>query len=243
MIESTTLVLRHFQAKVLHLLRQPSYVVTTLLFPSLFFLFFAAPNAETPEKANLLMASFAAFAVLGVAFFQFGLDFSQERATAWYRYMRTLPASPWTFFAARCLTAIFFSILSAGVVMAVVTIFTPANLGALALLKLTGVLMVGSLPFCVLGLCIGYFVKPATALPVTNLIYLLLSFAGGLWIPPAGLHPKIQEVSTWLPSRFYGEWAWGAALGTGTQAGAILGLAITFLLALPIAVWGHRRSV
>lgn len=236
------LILEHARAKILHLLRQPSYVVATLVFPSLFFLFFAAPNADTTEKANLLMASFAAFAVLGVVFFQFGLDFSQERGTAWYRYLRTLPVSPWVFFAARCLTAIFFALLAAAVVIIVVLASTPATLGAWALVKLAGVLLIGSLPFCVLGLCIGYFVPANSALPVTNLIYLLLSFAGGLWIPPAGLHPKIQELSRYLPSRFYGEWAWSAALNTDVKASNLLGLALTFVLFIPIATWGHRRA-
>jgi len=37
-----------------------------MAFPATFFLFFAQPNADTQVKANMLMASFCGFAVLGV---------------------------------------------------------------------------------------------------------------------------------------------------------------------------------
>jgi ABC-2 type transport system permease protein len=236
------LIFLHAKAKCLHLLRQPSYVVSTLVFPSLFFLFFAAPNAKTTPEANILMGSFAAFAVLGVVFFQFALDFSIERSTAWFQYVKTLPITPWKFFLARSVTALLFAILAALVVIGVVLLATPAELTPKTFFALSQALILGALPFCLMGLAVGYFVPSSSALPISNLVYLVLSFAGGLWIPPAGLDAKIQKISEWLPTRFYGEWAWSSVLGRDVAIENIAGLATYAFIALPFVWWGHRRS-
>ena len=37
----------HLKLRLIQLLKEPGYVVSTLLFPSLFFLIFALPNADT----------------------------------------------------------------------------------------------------------------------------------------------------------------------------------------------------
>jgi ABC-2 type transport system permease protein len=236
------LIYQHFTAKFLHLLRQPAFVIATLVFPSLFFAFFAAPNADTTEKANLLLASFAAFAVLGVVLFQFGLDLASERGTAWFQYLRTLPLKPSTFFIARGLAALAYAFLAGAVVMTVAALLVPAHLGFSQLTQLIVALAIGSIPFCLMGLCIGYFIPTSSALPFANLVYLVLSFAGGLWIPPAGLHATVQKISIYLPTRLYGEWAWSAALGGPLPISQILGLAAYALVFAPIAWLGHRRQ-
>ena len=51
------------------------------------------------------------------------------------------------------------------------------------MMKMVVILVCGSIPFCALGLAIGYFAKPNSAPAMVNLIYLPLSFLVGLWIP------------------------------------------------------------
>jgi len=58
-----TLVWVHLRAATLELLRYPSFSVPTLLFPTVLFL---AWGSRTGMPANLALASYAAFAVLGV---------------------------------------------------------------------------------------------------------------------------------------------------------------------------------
>ena len=83
------LVLLHARAMTLELIRYPAYLVPTLLLPSVFFLFFVAPGSR--EDASARMATFAGFAVIGVAFFQFGVGIAVERGSPWESYLRTLP--------------------------------------------------------------------------------------------------------------------------------------------------------
>ena len=89
---SMRLVLLHARATTLELLRYPAFLVPTLAFPAVFFLFFVAPR--TQAAASVEMATFAGFAVIGVAFFQFGVGIAVERASPWETYLRTLPVGP-----------------------------------------------------------------------------------------------------------------------------------------------------
>ena len=79
----------HARLMTLELARHPAYLVPTLVFPAVFFLFFVAPGPGAYPDAR--MATFAGFAAIGVAFFQFGVGIAVERASPWERYLRTLP--------------------------------------------------------------------------------------------------------------------------------------------------------
>ena len=86
----------------------PAFSVPTLGFPALFFLLFVAPRSDADP--NLLLASFAGFALLAVAFFQFGVGIASERESPWERFVRTLPLRPGIRFAARSLSAVLFGL-------------------------------------------------------------------------------------------------------------------------------------
>src|SRR5262249_44482166 len=99
--------LRPAWAMTLGLVRFPPYLVPTLLFPTVFFLFFVSPGPHGPATAR--MATFAGFAVIGVAFFQFGVGIAADRASPWEAYVRTLPVGPGVRLAARLLSAALFA--------------------------------------------------------------------------------------------------------------------------------------
>ena len=45
-------------------------------------------------------------------------------------------------------------------------------------------LAAGTVPFACLGFALGYWAPPKAALPIANLLYLVLAYAGGLWTRP-----------------------------------------------------------
>jgi ABC-2 type transport system permease protein len=203
----------HIKIKFLNLFRQPTYIIGTLVFPGLFFLFFAAPNATTVESANLLLGSFASFSVVGVALFQFGIDFSQERESAWSTYLFTLPAPPLIFMLARSMVCISVALLAAISACVIVSLSSPAHLSASQWLQLISTLMLTVIPIAVFSLGLSTLFSGTAAVPFFNLIYLTLSYAGGLWIPPSALPKVIQDISQYLPTRAIGELAWGITSG------------------------------
>jgi ABC-2 type transport system permease protein len=60
-------------------------------------------------------------------------------------------------------------------------------------------LVLGSLPFCILGLAIGAVAQANTAPAVVNTLYLPLAICSGLWFPIQVLPQALQNVAPWLP--------------------------------------------
>lgn len=235
------LALLHARAGTLELLRLPAFAVPTVGFPSLFFLFFAVPSfaAEEPELA---MGLYAGFAVLGVAFFQFGVGIAVERASPWELYLRTLPVAPRTRFTGRLLSALAFGAASAAAVMGVALVSVSPQLSATAWLELALALLVGSVPFALLGIALGYLASPKGALPIANVVYLALSYAGGLWTGPESLPKAVDGISTWLPTRAYADLLAGAALGLDVTARAWIVLTLWTAAAGSLAGRAYRRD-
>jgi ABC-2 type transport system permease protein len=235
------LALLHARAGTVELLRLPAFAVPTVGFPSLFFLFFAVPGfaAEEPELATAL---YAGFAVLGVAFFQFGVGIAVERATPWEHYLRTLPLASRTRFAGRVLSALSFGAASAATVVAVALITVSPQLSGVAWLELAVALLGGSVPFALLGIALGYLASPRGALPTANVVYLALSYAGGLWTGPADLPHAVERISPWLPTRAYADLLADAAVRLDVGARAWTVLALWTAAAGWLAGWAYRRD-
>jgi ABC-2 type transport system permease protein len=234
------LVALHARAATLELVRYPAFSVPTLGFPALFFLLFVSPRPDGDE--TLLLASFAGFAVLAVAFFQFGVGIAAERDSPWERYLRTLPLRVRTRFAARVFSAAVFGIGSAALVVAVALATTDAALPAARWVALAGALAAGSIPFALLGIALGYWVSPRGALPVANVLYLVLSFVGALWTTPARLPGSLARFSPLVPTRQFGDVLRGAAQGhLWLPRDWLLLLAWSLVFAL-LATWGYRRD-
>jgi ABC-2 type transport system permease protein len=234
------LALAHARLQIVELLRLPGFSVTTLAFPALLFALFGLPRAD--RMPNLLLASYAAFAVLGVGFFQFGVSGAIERATPWHAWLRTLAAPPHVRVAGRLLAALAFASASVVVVVALALATTDASLSATGWLRLGVALLAGSVPFVVLGLAIAYWASPKSALPIANVLYMLLAYAGGLWTGPANLPRTVRAISPWTPTRQWGDVLWPAVSGTRWQASHWLLLGAYSVTFAVLALWGLRRD-
>ena len=202
------ILLAHTYLRLRQLLREPSYLASTMIFPALFFLIFALPNADTPEKARFLLASFTIFAVLGVCFFQFGIHQAQEIRSGWNAYLSTLPVHRWQMLIAQWVSAMVAGFCSCLAVYVAVRLSTDLNYGVGPWLGLCGVVLLLAIPFALFSAAVACWTSTWAALPLFNMIYILSSFAGGLWMPPAALPAKVEPISRWLPTRHFGEVLW-----------------------------------
>ena len=148
------LALAHVRMRVLSLLRTPAYVVGTLAMPSLILVFLGVGLAGTTVEANAIMASFTVFAVMGIAFFQFGVGIAAHRTSPWATFERILPASIAVRLAGAVVPAVLFAAAAAGLVVLVAHLFMPVALDAAAWLQLGLVLLAGSVPLSLLGVAI-----------------------------------------------------------------------------------------
>lgn len=236
------LILKHAKWMILELLRAPAYVVSTIAFPALFYVIFAIPESKDMASSNLLLASFSCFSVFGVIFLQFGVGIAQERSKSWYTYLRTLPISPFKLTIARFISAMFFSLLAAMGIIILALCFTHAQLSFSEWIIFILLLHVAGLAFCFMGLALGYWTSEKTSLPIGNLIYLPLSFAGGLWKPPSILPEMLQEISKYLPTRYYGEVLWAFVAKQNIAQKDVMALTIYAIIFALIAYWGFKRD-
>jgi ABC-2 type transport system permease protein len=234
------LVLLHTRAATLELFRYPAFSVPTLVFPALFFLLFVAPRSDADP--NLLLASFAGFAVLAVAFFQFGVGIAAERESAWERFVRTLPLHARVRFAARVVSAALFGLGSAALVVVVALATTDASLPAARWAALAGALALGGVPFALFGIALGYWASARSALPIANILYLVLSFVGALWTTPEHLPASLARLSPLVPTRQFGNVLWGAAQGHLWRPRDWLLLLVWAGAFAALAAWGYRRD-
>ena len=234
------LAVAHARAMTIELLRYPAFLVPTLLFPPVFFLFFSTPT--TPEAAAVRMATFAGFAALGVAFFQFGVGIASERASPWEAYLRTLPIGPVVRLGARVLSAAVFAVAAAVALIVVAVPVAHVSLSPSRWLALAIALLAGIAPFASLGIAIGYWAPERAALPFANLLYLGLSYAGGLWFRPGRLPHVVAAVSPYLPTR-----ALSDALAKAVSDSAIAWRDWVIVYAFGVAFallagWGYQRD-
>jgi ABC-2 type transport system permease protein len=218
--------LLYSRLETLELARIPSFLLPTLGFPALFFVFFVVPGV-TDSDAELLTASYLGFAFLGVAFFQFGVATAAERTTPWEVFVRTLPAQPWARLAGRSLSALGFAIASGGPVAAV---------------ALAAAVVLGSVPFVLLGVAIGYLTSPRSALPVANVLYLGLAYLGGVWTGPDGVPQAVAEFARALPTRAWMEILWAIAQGDAVPFADIATLVAWAIVFGSLAGWAYRRD-
>jgi ABC-2 type transport system permease protein len=233
--------LAHGKEQTLQHLRAPGYLLPTLAMPGLFYFLFEGPDTEV-SLVTFLMASYAMWAILGVAFFQFGVGIAEERTTAWERFLRTLPLSGIQRLAGRMLSAALFAAAAAAVVIVEAHLINPVRVAADQWLPWLGALGAGGVVMALGGITIGYWASPRAAIALATLAWLLLAYLGGLWQTPGELPSWAAELSQYLPTRLWGEVTWSAVQGQASSLGDWLGLAAWAVVFAVLAGWGYRRD-
>lgn len=232
----------HVLADLRMLSRMPAFTVPTVLLPSLFFLMFGAQRGPQGSTTPLVATSFATFAVFAVVFFKFGVGTAIERTAPWTRFARTLPVSPGSALAARSFTAVAFALVAASAVFITARLISGVGLPPMELARVFVALLGGAVPFALGGLALGYRTSPRSAVAVANVLYLTLSYAGGLWTPPNALPPAIRAATGFLPTYHWSQVVWTAASGLpwrGADWCALAGWTVAFGV---LALDGYRRD-
>jgi len=229
--------------------RMPAYAIPSLSFPVMFYLLFGVmfgggrPAGGT-TVGTYLLATYSTFGVIGAALFGFGVGIAVERGQGWMTLKRATPMPPFAYFLAKVAMAVVFGAIIILLLAAVGVAFGGVRLPPSQWLLLGGTLILGSIPFCAIGLALGYFAGPNSSVAIVNLIYMPTAFASGLWIPVEMLPPVVRGISPFLPPYHLAQLALGT-IGAGLGAPAwthILTLSGFTALGLGFAWIGYRRD-
>jgi len=232
----------------LRTVRIPMFLVATLVFPLMFYVLFGLVMGRQMignlKSTTYLIAAYGTFGVMGASLFATAASLAAERGLGWLEVKRASPMPPFAYFLAKIVIGLTFSAIDVLGLMTLGVAFGGVHLPAATMAKLALTLVAGSLPFCAMGLAIGYFARPTSGPAVINLFHLPMSFCSGLWMPFVFLPRFIQRVGVFLPSYHLSQLALNL-LGGG-QGGspwghweALIGFA---LLSLGIARLGHQRD-
>lgn len=229
----------HFRYILKQLFRIPAFLVPTVLFPTMLYLFFGRPSAENLDQGVFALGSFCVFAVMGVAFYQFGVGIAEDRGSPWESFMRMLPVTLFQRFVAKILAAFVIAALAVSCLgVAAGLNDVTLNLGTWIAVLLA--LLAGTVPFCLFGVALGYLAPQKAAVPIANLIYLPLSFMGSVWSHPDKLPDSIAVISPYLPSRIFAELVW-AAIDGQFNLPQLGWLALYALGAGLLCAWAYNR--
>ena len=249
---SRTLALYAKEAKyeLIKNIRIPVYAISTVAFPVMFYILFGVVLGRSnpggrAEQATYMLATMGCFGIIAVALFGFGVSLAMERGQGWLQVKRASPMPVAAYFGGKLFSAVVFSTIVMLLLMTVGVAFGGVRMPAATAMRLLGILVAGALPFCAMGMAIGYFARPNSAPGLVNLIYLPMAFCSGLWIPLFMLPRGLQTFARVLPPYHLSQLALntvGMARDTGPAWGHIESLIAFTLLCLGLAAWGYWRD-
>jgi len=169
-----------------------------------------------------------------------GIGVAEDRTRGWLR-VKMVSATPiGVSLAARVIAALPYAL---GVVLAMsavsVLIAGPVlDLGTW--LRLVAVLLVGSLPFALFGLAVGFVTSSNAAAAILNALLFPMVLASGLWIPLELMPGIIRAIAPFLPTYHLAELA--KAQLTGAPAfGHLLAVLLTTAVGALVAGAAYRN--
>ncbi len=229
--------LREAGYEFLHHLRTPMMAVPTLAFPLVFYILFGLvlPGKwGSYDKTAYLLATYGVFGVIGPALFGFGVGMALDRASGILELKRVAPMPIGAYFCAKIAMSLIFALLVVLLLSIAAIGFGGVRVDPLTWLKLTGVLLLGTLPFCALGLWIGSLVQGQAAVAIVNLVYLPMAVLSGLWMPLFAFPAVLQKLAVIWPAWHLSQLALGTIdqlpeVNFGLHAAVLLLTTVLFL--------------
>jgi len=243
-----SILLRETRYEFLRLMRTRSFSFSVVGFPVVFYLFFGiimnrGQQIGAISVAKYVLASYAVFGMVGAALFGIGVGLAADLAAGWLDLKRASPMPPLAYVLAKCCSAVFFGVLIVNLLALMGITMGHVSLTFVEYARMIALTIVGVIPFVCMGLALALLVPFSSAPGITNMIYLPMSFCGGLWVPLIFLPHFMQTIAVLMPTYHLGQLMLGAFgyASTGTTLSHWYGLLGFTLLMLGIAAAALRR--
>jgi ABC-2 type transport system permease protein len=225
--------------------RTPGLLIFTVLMPLVSYLVFSNVGTLTGQDrqiaATYAMVSMAGYGSIG-ALLNYTSGLVIDRSTGWLRLLRLTPLPPLRVVLGKGLTALAAGLLPVLALCGAAVVINGVRLDAWQWAAILPLLWLGALPFALLGIAVGYLATAQTVQPLSLLLYLGLSIAGGLWLPLDVLPGWLATIGRLLPTHAYADMSWRVAFGGGPTLTDAVTLAAWLAVFAGLAVLGYRRS-
>ncbi len=225
--------------------RNRRFFFFSLGFPLVLYFVIAGPQSGDDNFAGtgipaalFYMAGLLSFGTMS-SMISTGGRIAGERQAGWTRQLRITPLSARAYFRAKLFTAY----AMAGLTIAALYIagaILGVSLPASQWLEMTGLILVGLLPFAALGIGLGHLLNVDSVGPVMGGLTALLALVGGTWFPVT--HGFLHDVGQCLPSYWLAQ---AGHMGTGGAPWGLTGWLVTAAWTIVLAVlagYAYRRD-
>ena len=196
--------LTYLRFEILRTLRNRRFLIFSLIFPLVLFFAIASPN----KNIVVLGIPFPLYYMTGMAawgsmtaMLSSGARIAAERQIGWTRQMKITPLSTWSYFTAKVLSGYMmalFAIIGLGIAGSTLGV----SLSVVQWLTMLALLLVGLIPFAVIGILLGHLMKVDSLGPALGGVTSLFALLGGSFGPifTSGVMLKIVKdiPSYWL---------------------------------------------
>jgi ABC-2 type transport system permease protein len=227
------------------IMREPTALFFSVVMPVMFFVLFASlyggqPTPDGIPTSASMLATYGAFGVISVMLLNPGVQVAEDRSSGWLRVKKVSATPIATTLVAKVIAALPYALAVLLAISAVSLIVDGPVIGFGTWLRLILVLLLGSLPFALLGLAVGFIASTNAAVAILNAVLFPMVIASGLWIPLYILPSFFQTVAQFLPTYHLAELA-KAQLTGGPALGHLVALLITTVVAGGLAAWSYRN--
>jgi len=225
--------------------RNRRFFLFTVGFPLAIYLLIAVPNRNEHDLGGsgisaplYFMVGLAALGTMN-AVVGGGARIAFERVSGWTRQLRLTPLRPRTYFGTK-VGAAYLSALLTIVALYAAGFALGVDLSLARWLQMTGLLLVGLLPFAALGIMLGHLLGVEAVGPTIGGLSGLLGFLGGIWFPLGD--GVMRDIAQALPSFWLVEASHVSLGGAGWSAtGWLVVVGWTAVLSV-LAAWAYRRD-
>lgn len=186
---------------LLSIMRTPGFVLPALAFPLMFYLFFGV-FFRSGSGADYLLVTYSCFGIMGPAMFNFAAGIASDRAHGWLTLKQLSPMPFSAYLLAKLSTSLLFSVCILILLFSAAALLGDVVLQSWQWLLLSLTMLLGTLPFALLGLLLGLSLSDKAAPGVVNLLYLPMAFLSGLWLP-LFLFPGWLQLLAWIWPSFH----------------------------------------
>jgi len=238
---TSTIYLRY---EVLRNFRNWRFLLLSLVFPLVLYLSVASANRHTTIDGIAFTVYFmAAMATLGTmgSVVSSAAVIAADRSTGWTRQMRITPLTVGTYFSARVLNGYLRAVLTI-VLVGLAGTALGVRLSATEWVTVVGLLLVGLIPFAVLGILLGHLLNADSSAVAMGGIVTLFALLGGVYgfqIAKSG--PMFQVIKA-IPSYWLVQAAKAAIGHGGWPAEGWIVIAVWTVLLAALAVLVYQRD-
>ncbi len=227
------------------ILREPTALFFTVLFPVGMFALFASLFGDQPGPAGIpyaatMVATYGTYGVVAVMLTNPGIRTAEDRTTGWLRVKKVSGAPVGATIAAKVLSALPYALAVIIALGAVSIAVVGPVIGFGTALRLMTVLLLGSLPFALLSLAVGFVATPNATAAILNAVLFPMVIASGLWFPPEMLPAFINTIAPFLPTYQLAQVALGQLTGADVTGNVVVLLIMTGV-AGALAGWAYRN--